>query len=117
MAFILKVMHSYEGSPVPSDNEFSVHADLTSINFRRLPNGQAEALCYMREPIKTAEVPGFHEVEKCFVFSATAYVMNEAGKTVASFTAHTSGDPRGPNARAIGRAVGPNGSEGLDNAA
>ena len=89
MAFILKtVEHAH--SPVDSDNECSLYADIVSVHFRRQPDGSAEAFCYMREPVKTAEVPGYHEVEKRIGFTGTAYVMNEQGKTVQSFTARTS---------------------------
>jgi hypothetical protein len=89
MAFILKtVEHAH--SPVDSDNECSLYADIVSVHFRRSVDGSAEAYCRMREPIKTAEVPGYHEVEKHIGFTGTAYVMNEQGKTIQSFTARTS---------------------------
>jgi hypothetical protein len=92
MSFILKVMHTAEVSPVPSDNEFSLYADITSVHFHRHPDGSAEAHLWVCEPVKTAVVPGFCEVEKRVSFTATAYVMNEAGKTVSTFTARRSGD-------------------------
>lgn len=92
MSFILKIVEG-AGSPVPSDNPHSLFADIVSVHFSRHTDGSAGALCQVREPVKTAEVPGFCEVEKRVVFTGTAYVMNEAGKTVSSFTARTSGDP------------------------
>lgn len=97
MTFILKVMHGYDQTPVPADNEYSLYADITAISFIRQEQGFATAHVSMREPVKTADVPGFCEVEKHIDVCATAYVMNENGKTVASFTAHTSGHPEGPN--------------------
>lgn len=93
MAFILKTTESVQGSPVAADNEHALHADIVSVHFRREEGGVATAHCYVREPVKTAEVPGYCEVEKFFTFSGVAYVMNESGKTVSSFTARTSGDP------------------------
>jgi hypothetical protein len=90
MSFILKIVE--DGfSPVPSDNEHALWADVVSVHFSRHTDGSASALCWVREPVKTAEVPGFCEVEKRVSFNGTAYVMNEAGKTVSTFTARTSG--------------------------
>jgi hypothetical protein len=94
MTFILKTTeHAGPTSPVSSDNEHRLYADIVSISFRREEGGAATAHCYLREPVKTAEVPGFCEVEKFISFTGTAYVMNESGKTVSTFTARTSGDP------------------------
>jgi hypothetical protein len=101
MTFILKVTNTYDQSPVGADNEHCLYADVVSVRFKRYDGGQAEAHCYCREPVKTAEVPGFCEIEKRIMFEGTAYVMNDVGKTVSSFTARTSGDPEGPNARAL----------------
>lgn len=92
MTFILKTtQHDGPTSPVGSDNEHCLYADIVSISFRREEGGAATAHCYLREPVKTAEVPGFCEVEKFISFTGCAYVMNESGKTVSSFTARTSG--------------------------
>jgi hypothetical protein len=91
VAFILKTVES-EGSPVASDNAHSLYADIVSVTFRREEGGAATAHCWLREPVKTANVPGFCEVEKYISFTGAAYVMNENGKTVSSFTARTSGD-------------------------
>jgi hypothetical protein len=94
MTFILKTTeHAGSWSPVGSDNEHCLYADIVSISFRREEGGAATAHCYLREPVKTAEVPGFCEVEKYISFTGTAYVMNEVGKTVSTFTALTSGAP------------------------
>ena len=92
MTFILKTTdHGGPDSPVGSDNEHCLYADIVSVSFRREEGGAATARCYLREPVKTAEVPGFCEVEKFIGFTGVAYVMNEAGKTVSSFTARSSG--------------------------
>jgi hypothetical protein len=101
MTFILKVTENYDASPVGSDNPHTLYADVVAVNFARYPGGTAEATCWVREPVKTAEVPGFCEVQKCVVFGGWAYVMNEAGKTVSTFSARTSGDPEGPNAERL----------------
>lgn len=97
MTFILKTTESYESSPVGADNPHCLYADIVSIGFRREEGGVATAVCQVREPIKTAEVPGYVEITKNICFSGYAYVMNESGKTVSTFSARTSGDPLGPN--------------------
>lgn len=84
-----------EGSPVPSDNEHSVYADVVACAFRRRKDG-GEARLYVREPIKTAMVPGFHEVERFVAFTGAAYLMNEQGRTISTFTARTSGQVHAP---------------------
>lgn len=95
MTFILKTTeHAGPSSPIGSDNEHCLYADIVSISFRREEGGTATARCYLREPVKTAEVPGFCEVEKQISFTGTAYVMNENGKTISMFTASVSGDYR-----------------------
>lgn len=86
MTLILKVTDACGPSLSPDDAEYGLFADIVSIHFRRFEDGSgAEALCYCREPIKTAEVPGFCEVEKRIVFKNAAYVMNENGKTISRF--------------------------------
>jgi len=92
MTFILKTTDYLTGSPVASDNEHALYADVVSVHFRRFEDGSAHAHCYCREPVKTAEVPGFCEIQKTIMFTGVAYVMNEGGKTISTFTAHTSGD-------------------------
>lgn len=92
MTFILKTQE-YDSSPVASDNPHCLYADITSVSFTRHGDGTATAHCYLREPVKTAQVPGFCEIEKIIGFTGTAFVMNETGKTISTFTARTSGDP------------------------
>lgn len=94
MTFILKVSKAIQ-SPVSADNEHSLWSDVVSVHFTRHEDG-AEALLYCREPVKTAEVAGFCEIDKRVWLSSgdVAYVMNENGKTISSFTAIASGDPR-----------------------
>lgn len=95
MSLLLKIVES-ECSPVASDNEHFIVADVVSCAFRRFEDGSgAEARCGIREPVKTAMVPGYSEVEKLVAFTGTAYLMNENGRTVSSFTALTSGQRDG----------------------
>lgn len=98
MTFILKVTETYDSSPVAADNPHSLYADVVAVHFKRHEDGSATAHCWIREPVKTAEVPGFCEVPKRVTFAGWAYVMNEVGKTISVFSARTSGDPKGPNA-------------------
>ena len=69
-----------------ADDQFSVYGDVTSVSFIRTPGG-AQARLYCREPVKTALVPGFHEVEKTVDVPCTAYVLNEQGRTISTFEA------------------------------
>jgi hypothetical protein len=105
MTFILKVTQTYDASPIGSDNPHSIYSDIVGVHFQRNDDGSAMAVCDVREPVKTAEVAGFVEVTKNICFSGWAYVMNEAGKTVSTFSARTSGDPDGPNATRLSLAA------------
>lgn len=103
MSLLLKVTERPEPSPVASDEEHGIYGDVVTCYFTRAPSTPDDALTsdsriwigqarmYVREPIKTAQVPGFHECEKIVEFSGTAYLMNENGRTVSSFTAKPSG--------------------------
>jgi len=92
MPMILKIVES-EGSPVASDNPHSVYADVMSCTFERL-DGSAMANLYIRDAVKTAMVQGFTDHEKHVSFNGTAYLMNEQGRTISSFTAYDSGSNR-----------------------
>lgn len=90
----LKVMHdgaSEIHALGDSDATYSIYADVTSCHFKRYPvdpaKGQpmAEAHLFLREPVKTAEVPGFAEVEKHIVLDGDAFLMNEQGRTISKF--------------------------------
>lgn len=94
MPLILKLVDD-NFSPVESDNPHSVYSDIMSCSFRRHPDGSATAVTYVRDAIKTAMVPGFTEHEKLIGFTGHAYLMNEQGRTISSFSARTSGDPEG----------------------
>lgn len=86
----LKIVET-EGSPIGSDNAHSVWADIVSVHFERYEDGSgAQARCYVRDPIKTGQVPGFVEHERHLTFTGVAYLMNDDGKTISSFTAQTS---------------------------
>ena len=92
MPMILKTVEN-EWSPVASDNPHHVTSDVVSCSFSRYPDGSgANALLYVRDNAKSALVPGFVEHEKHVSFTGTAYLMNENGKTISSFTARASGD-------------------------
>jgi hypothetical protein len=88
---LLKLVDEHT-SPVESDNVHAVYADVMSCSFVRHEDGSATARCYVRDEIKTAIVPGFSEHEKLIGFTGTAYLMNDKGRTVSSFTARTSGE-------------------------
>jgi hypothetical protein len=94
MTLLLKVISSADRSPVASDNPHGVYSDVVSCHFTRFDNGQAEAILYIRDAVKTATVPGYVEHLKSVIFNGDAYLMNGDGKTVSSFSALTSGDPR-----------------------
>lgn len=91
MPMLLKLVDE-QTSPVESDNPHSVYADVMSCTFKRHEGGSATAICYVRDEVKTAVVPGFSEHETMISFTGTAYLMNDKGRTISSFTARTSGD-------------------------
>lgn len=99
MTFILKVMHDAE-RPLSADNEHSLYADIVSVHFSRQPIQTASsddpagapewdgtAHLWVRESVKTGDVPGVVELKKHVLFHGMAYVMNENGRTVSSFSA------------------------------
>lgn len=86
MSLILKVMHGDDEGPVSGDTH-SVYGDITSVTFKRMEDGSGQAHCYVREPVKTALVPGFCENERFIDIPANAYVMNDQGRTISTFTA------------------------------
>lgn len=96
MSLLLKVTHGGNSSPVASDNPCTVHSDVVSCSFRREKDEAGSwvgfADLWVREPVKTAMVPGFHENEKYVQFYGEAYLMNENGRTVSTFTAEPSYD-------------------------
>lgn len=91
MPMLLKIVDE-DRSPVESDNPHSVYADIMLCSFERHQDGSATARTYVRDSVKTAVVPGFSEHEVFVSFTGVAYLMNEQGRTVSSFTARSSGD-------------------------
>jgi hypothetical protein len=85
MSLLLKIMSCEDAPDEDSRKTFCLYTDITSCHFRRHPDGSAEAHVWCREPIKTAMVPGFVEIEKHIILTGNAYLMNENGKTVSSF--------------------------------
>lgn len=84
----LKVMHDGADeflATADSDATFSVFGDVTSCDFKRHPDGSAYALLQCREPIKTAEVPGYAEIQKHIDLTGDAFLMNEQGRTISKF--------------------------------
>lgn len=89
MPMLLKIVPA-DKSPVASDNPHSVYADIMSCTFKRHPDGTATAVTYVRDSVKTAQVPGFSDHEVLIGFDGTAYLMNDRGHTISSFTALSS---------------------------
>lgn len=84
----LKVMHDGADeflAQADSDATYSVFADVTACDFHRRPDGSAYAHLQCREPIKTAEVPGYAEIEKHIDVVGDAFLMNEQGRTISVF--------------------------------
>lgn len=87
MSLMLKVMHD-DHLNLPDDDArrpFGIFTDIVSAHFTHDADGVGHAKLWVREPIKTAQVPGFVEVEKNVVITGNAYLMNEQGKTVSAF--------------------------------
>jgi hypothetical protein len=92
MAMFLKVMHDHDNQGVLEDlAAYSMYAEITSCHFNRYggidrPIGVfGEAHVWVREPVKTAEVSGFCEVDKRIQLGGSAYLMNEQGRTISKF--------------------------------
>lgn len=85
MSLIVKIMHS--NADHPGDDETapcSIYDEVTSIHFPERDTTQTLRL-WVREPVKTAMVPGFCENEKNVDISGPVYVMNEHGKTISVY--------------------------------
>lgn len=80
----LKTMHHFEDAPGDA-NEHSVLADVVSCHFVHNDASESYARCYVREPVKTADVPGFVECERYISLSGPAYLISDNGKTVSRF--------------------------------
>lgn len=89
MSLIVKVMHTrnaVEGGNASAP--FDLYGDVTSFHIGDKPSfedGSVFLRIWQREPIKTALVPGFAENEKLIETRGTVYVMNDNGRTVATF--------------------------------
>lgn len=87
----LKTMHGFDQNPGDS-NAHSVLADVTSCHFVHNDASESFARCYVREPVKTADVPGFVEHERFISLTGPAYLIGDNGKTVSRFVPrHTAG--------------------------
>ena len=92
MSLIVKIMSAEN---IPDDDPrkgYSLYPDVTGVHFFRQDGSDmagegAMVRLYVREPIKTAMVPGFCENEKVAHVTGNVYVMNENGKTISSFGA------------------------------
>ena len=94
---IVKIM-SDENLPDDDDRKtYMLFGNVSSVAWVRHGDGSAMARMYVRDETKTAEVSGFSEHEVLADVAANAYVMNERGKTVASFCAQSK-EPRAPSA-------------------
>lgn len=97
MAMFLKVMHDGADeflAEADSDATYSLYGDVVECHFKRFPpegdpshisSIKAEAFIRVREPVKTANVPGFVEVERHIVLDGDAFLMNEQGRTISKF--------------------------------
>lgn len=85
MSLFVKIMHSATEYPGSQDEApCSIYGDVVSVHFPQ-PNESQTACLWVREPIKTALVPGFCENEKRVDLIGPVYVMNEHGKTISVF--------------------------------
>lgn len=85
MSLLLKIMSNENIPDNDSRKTFNLYADIVSAHFNRHEDGSATAHLWVREPVKTAEVPGFVEVEKYVDVTGNCYLMNDNGKTIATF--------------------------------
>jgi hypothetical protein len=80
----LKTMHGFDQAP-GDGNEHSVLADVVSCHFIHNDASESFARCWVREPVKTADVSGFVECERYVSLSGPAYLVGDNGKTVSRF--------------------------------
>lgn len=83
MSLIVKIMSTTDERPDGS-SAHSLYGDVVSIHFPS-PGETQVARLWVREPVKTALVPGFCENEKHVDLAGTVYVLNEQGKTISTF--------------------------------
>lgn len=81
MSLIVRFLHGAEYPGCEDSAPCSIYSDVTSIHFSE--DDRSMALMYVREPVKTALVPGFCENEKRVLIGGSVFVMNEHGKTIA----------------------------------
>lgn len=94
----LKTMHDGTGelhAVSQSEATYSIYDDLTSCHFKRQPDGSCWAHVWCREPVKTADVPGYAEVEKHIHLTGDAFVLNNQGRTIDRFILHPFGKQDG----------------------
>ncbi|AFU87651.1 hypothetical protein CcrKarma_gp134 [Caulobacter virus Karma] len=92
MTLIVKIMSGEDLPDTAPEKRFTLHAGVKSfhpvVQPPEAPGGQP--YCYVRlyiaDPVKTAAVPGFVEHEVTVEAPGNVYVMNEAGKTIATWT-------------------------------
>jgi hypothetical protein len=84
MALIVKFLHGPEYPGCEDTASSSIYADVTSIHLPDAKEG-ATAVLWVREPVKTAIVPGFCEDRRNVDITGPVYVMNEQGKTISVF--------------------------------
>ena len=94
---IVKIMSDENLPDDDARKTYMVYGNVASVAWIRHSDGSAMARMYVRDETKTAEVQGFSEHEVLADVPANAYVMNERGKTVASFCAPLS-DVQAPSA-------------------
>lgn len=86
MSFILKVMSNEDIPDNDARKTYCLYSDVDSVSFSRQSDGTAMAHLWVKEPVKTAMVPGFVEVEKHVQVTGNCYLMNENGKTISTFS-------------------------------
>lgn len=83
MSLIVKFVQGDEYPGCEDTAPASIYADVTSIHFPKAnADGANTALLWVREPVKTALVPGFCENRRNVDLTGPVYVMNEQGKTI-----------------------------------
>ncbi len=103
----LKVMHNGADeflANATSEATYSLYSDVVSCHFLRYktptppPEGATQitfgmATIYCREPIKTADMPGYAEVQKNVELTGDAFLMNDQGRTISKFQIWPLGRP------------------------
>lgn len=82
---IVKFQYGPEYPGCEDKSPCTIYGDVSSVTFPDPSGTSNTARLWVREPVKTALVPGFCENERNVDLGEVTYVMNDAGKTISTY--------------------------------